>query len=227
MSPSQKSSSLPGEISSRERDTLRITEIFFSIQGESSHAGRPCTFIRLSRCNLRCTWCDTTYSFTGGTRMSLDAIMAQVEDFGCNVVELTGGEPLLQPLALPLMERLCDEGYEVLIETSGSLDISGIDERVHIIMDLKAPGSGEVEKNRYENLKYIKETDELKIVILDETDFQWALEVLEKYELLPKYQVIFSPVHGELDPGELGRWILKAGIDVRLGLQIHKYLALP
>lgn len=211
----------------RDLNTLRITEIFHSIQGESSHAGRPCTFVRLSRCNLRCTWCDTTYSFTGGKRMSLDQIMAQVDEYGCKVVELTGGEPLLQPLALPLMERLCDAGYEVLIETSGSLDISAIDKRVHIIMDLKAPGSGEVEKNRYENLEHLKATDELKIVILDETDFKWALATLEKYALLPDTKVIFSPVHGQLDPGELGRWILEAGIDVRLGLQIHKYLALP
>lgn len=159
--------------------------------------------------------------------MSLDQIMAQVDEYGCKVVELTGGEPLLQPLALPLMERLCDAGYEVLIETSGSLDISAIDKRVHIIMDLKAPGSGEVEKNRYENLEHLKATDELKIVILDETDFKWALATLEKYALLPDTKVIFSPVHGQLDPGELGRWILEAGIDVRLGLQIHKYLALP
>lgn len=227
MSVSQKSSSLGEEVPVRDLNTLRITEIFHSIQGESSHAGRPCTFVRLSRCNLRCTWCDTTYSFTGGKRMSLDQIMAQVDEYGCKVVELTGGEPLLQPLALPLMERLCDAGYEVLIETSGSLDISAIDKRVHIIMDLKAPGSGEVEKNRYENLEHLKATDELKIVILDETDFKWALATLEKYALLPDSKVIFSPVHGQLDPGELGRWILEAGIDVRLGLQIHKYLALP
>lgn len=227
MSSPQNSATHAQPAPTRGTDTLRITEIFHSIQGESSHAGRPCTFVRLSRCNLRCTWCDTTYSFTGGERMSLDEILAKVTEFGCSVVEITGGEPLLQPLVHPLMERLCDEGYEVLIETSGSLDISGIDERVHIIMDLKAPGSGEVDKNRYENLEYLKEKDELKIVILDETDFQWALSILDTYNLLPGHNVIFSAVHGELDSGELGRWILKAGVDVRLGVQLHKYLALP
>ena len=208
--------------------SLRITEIFFSLQGESSHAGRPCTFVRLSRCNLRCTWCDTPYSFTGGDRMSLDEIMARVDDYGCRLVEITGGEPLLQPPVHDLMTRLCDEGYEVLIETSGSLDVSPIDERVKIIMDLKAPGSGEVEKNLYENLQHLRAKDELKFVLLDRADFDWACQTIREQDLLNHpTPLIFSPVHGELDPGALAGWILESGLPVRLGMQIHKYLHLP
>lgn len=207
-------------------DELRLTEIFYSIQGESSHAGRPCTFVRLSRCNLRCHWCDTTYSFRGGEKFTFDEIMAQVADHGCRLVEITGGEPLLQPQVLPFMTRLCDEGYEVLIETSGSLDISAIDPRVAIIMDLKAPGSGEVDKNLYENLDHLKAQDEIKIVILDEADFKWAVATMEKYDLMEGHNVIFSPVHGELAPEKLAGWILEARLPVRLGLQIHKYLEL-
>jgi 7-carboxy-7-deazaguanine synthase len=210
------------------QDSLRITEIFYSLQGESSHAGRPCTFVRLSRCNLRCTWCDTPYSFTGGDRMSIDEILEVVEEHGCDLVEVTGGEPLLQPPVHDLMTTLCDRGYEVLIETSGSLDIAPIDDRVHVIMDLKAPGSGEVERNRYENLTHLRSKDELKFVLLDRADFDWALEIIDEYDLTNgPAPIIFSPVHGTLDPAELAGWILEAGVPVRLGVQLHKYLSLP
>ena len=206
-------------------DQLRLTEIFYSIQGESSRAGRPCVFVRLSRCNLRCSWCDTPYSFKGGDKKSLDDIVAQVEGYRCNLVEITGGEPLLQPGVHDLMGRLCDAGYEVLIETSGSLDIAPIDRRVRVIMDLKAPGSGEVEKNRWENLEAIKPTDEIKIVVLDRQDFDWAVEVCRQHDLFERVEEVhFSPVHGELDANELANWILEARIPVRLNLQIHKFM---
>ncbi len=203
---------------------LRLTEIFYSIQGESSRAGRPCIFVRLSRCNLRCTWCDTTYSFKGGDKRTFDDVMEEVEGHGCKLVEITGGEPLLQPTVLPFMKRLCDEGYEVLIETSGSLDISEIDPRVCIIMDLKPPGSGEVQKNRWENIEHLKPTDEVKFVILNREDYEWAVETVRKHELTTRSNVIFSPVHGVQDAHQLANWILEDQLNVRLGLQIHKFL---
>lgn len=203
---------------------LRITEIFYSIQGESSHAGRPCVFVRLSRCNLRCTWCDTTYSFTGGEKRSLDDIVAEVKGYGCDLVEITGGEPLLQPPVHTLMERLCDEGFEVLIETSGSLDIAPIDARVHIIMDLKAPGSGEVAKNRYENIASLKAQDEVKFVVADRADYDWAVATCNEHELFSRSKVIFSPVHKQMDSNALAGWILEDQLPARLGLQIHKFL---
>ncbi|QDG51855.1 radical SAM protein [Persicimonas caeni] len=206
-------------------DQLRLTEIFYSIQGESTRAGLPCVFVRLSRCNLRCSWCDTPYSFKGGDKKSLDDIVAQVESYGCNLVEITGGEPLLQPDVHPLMTRLCDEGYEVLIETSGSLDIAPIDDRVRVIMDLKAPGSGEVEKNLWENIAELKPTDEVKIVVLDRQDFDWAVEACREHELFERVdEVHFSPVHGELDSNTLANWILEERLPVRLNLQIHKFM---
>lgn len=203
---------------------LRITEIFYSIQGESSHAERPCVFVRLSRCNLRCTWCDTTYSFTGGEKRSLDDIVAEVASYGCRVVEITGGEPLLQPPVHELMTRLCDEGYEVMIETSGSLDITPIDPRVHIIMDLKAPGSGEVAKNRIANIPVLKPSDEVKFVILDRTDYDWSVAACREHDLFSRAHVILSPVHDAMDAHTLSQWILEDQLPVRLGLQIHKFL---
>ncbi|MFP4597376.1 MAG: radical SAM protein [Persicimonas sp.] len=203
---------------------LRLTEIFYSIQGESTHSGRPCVFVRLSRCNLRCSWCDTTYSFKGGDKEGIDAILEQVASYGCNLVEITGGEPLLQPGVHDLMRRLCDDGYEVLIETSGSLDIAPIDDRVCVIMDLKAPGSGEVDKNRWENIDELAPSDEVKIVLADRADFDWAVEICRKYDLFDRSNVHFSPVHGELDSAELANWILEERLPVRLNLQIHKFL---
>ncbi len=203
---------------------LRLIEIFYSIQGEAAAAGRPCVFVRLARCNLRCTWCDTTYSFNGGEKQSIDEIIKIVADYGCNLVEITGGEPLLQPEVHTLMKRLCDENYEVMIETSGSLTIGDIDPRVSIIMDLKPPGSGEVEKNLYENIPLLKPSDEVKFVLLDRTDYDWAKEKMKEYALTDISEVILSPVHGELDSGKLAEWVLEDQLKVRLGLQIHKFL---
>ncbi|WP_347343333.1 radical SAM protein [Lujinxingia sediminis] len=184
----------------------------------------PCTFVRLSRCNLRCTWCDTTYSFNGGDRTEIDDIIDRLDAIGCKIVEITGGEPLLQRPVHTLMSRLCDLGYTVLIETSGSLDIAPIDERVHIIMDLKAPGSGEVDKNLFSNIAHLKPTDEVKFVLLNREDFDWAIATIEEHHLLEHAQIIFSPVHGELSGHELANWILESGKTIRLGLQIHKFL---
>lgn len=203
---------------------LRITEIFYSIQGEAVHAGRPCVFVRLSGCNLRCTWCDTTYSFKAGKKRSLDDIVAEVASHGCKLVEITGGEPLLQVAVHELMNRLCDEGYEVLIETSGSRDIYLIDDRVHVIMDLKPPGSGEADKNLWSNIEVLESTDEIKFVILDRTDYDWAVSKCKEHELFAKASVIFSPVHGEMDAGALAAWVLEDCLPVRLGLQLHKFL---
>lgn len=208
----------------RKDRRLRLTEIFYSIQGESSAAGRPCVFVRLSRCNLRCTWCDTTYSFTGGDKRAIDDVKEEVASYDCKLVEITGGEPLLQPTVHPLMTELCDQGYEVMIETSGSLDIAPIDDRVKVIMDLKAPGSGEVEKNRYENIKALKPTDEVKFVILDRADYEWSVQKVREYDLAERCDVIFSPVHGQMNSHELSMWILEDRLPVRLGLQIHKFL---
>lgn len=208
------------------KDIVRLTEIFYSIQGEGRATGRPCVFVRLSRCNLRCTWCDTTYSFKGGEKFSIDEILAKVASYGCELVEITGGEPLLQATVHPLMTRLCDEGYSVMIETSGSLDIAPIDPRVHIIMDLKPPGSAEDAKNRYENIDHLKPEDEVKFVLVDRADYDWAVEKIRTYQLDQKVaEVVFSPVHATLDPHTLAEWILQDKLRVRLGLQIHKYLS--
>ncbi|MFU8802994.1 MAG: radical SAM protein [Bradymonadaceae bacterium] len=223
-----KSSPDPMEAASRpERERhsrLRLTEIFYSIQGESSYAGRPCVFVRLSRCNLRCTWCDTTYSFKGGDKVEIEEILSRVQSYGCPVVEITGGEPLLQPAVHDLMKALCDRGHTVLIETSGSLDISTIDPRVVVIMDLKAPGSGEVDKNRLENIEHLKAADEVKFVLVNRADFDWSVEMVRRFDLPRRASVIFSPVHGQLDAHELANWILEEKLEVRLGLQLHKFL---
>ncbi len=217
-------SSTPDEPMRERRSWLRLTEIFYSIQGESSYAGKPCTFVRLSRCNLRCTWCDTTYSFKGGDKVEIDEIIDRVDKIGCNLVEITGGEPLLQPAVHDLMTKLLDQGYEVIIETSGSMDIAPIDPRVGIIMDLKAPGSGEVAKNRYENIAHLKPTDELKIVIADRTDYDWARAAITEHNLQDRCHVILSPVHGQMSSNQLANWILEDKLRVRLGLQLHKFL---
>lgn len=206
-------------------EVVRLTEIFYSIQGEGQAAGRPCVFVRLSRCNLRCIWCDTTYSFKGGDPSTIAEVVERVKSYRCPRVEITGGEPLLQRSVHPLMTTLCDEGYEVMIETSGSLDISPIDPRVHIIMDLKAPGSGEVSRNRWENLPHLKKSDEVKIVIMHREDYEWARRVVEEHQLSSRCDVVFSPVHGVMDGNALANWILEDALDVRLGLQIHKFLS--
>lgn len=211
--------------SQETQSLVRLTEIFYSIQGEGRASGRPCVFVRLSRCNLRCTWCDTTYSFKGGEKFTFDDVMAEVAKYPTKLVEITGGEPLLQPTVHPLMTAFVDAGYEVMIETSGSLDISKIDPRVHIIMDLKAPGSSEEKRNLWANLEHLKPSDEVKIVILDQADYEWAKGKVREHKLEERCHVIFSPVHGQMDGNALANWILEDGLNVRLGLQIHKFLS--
>jgi 7-carboxy-7-deazaguanine synthase len=202
---------------------LRVTEIFHSIQGESSHAGRPCAFVRLAGCNLRCRWCDSEYTFTGGDRMSVEEIIGKVKSYGCGLVEITGGEPLAQNEAFDLIERLCDEGLEVLIETSGSIDIAPVDRRATIILDVKCPGSGEDSKNRWENLGELKERDEIKFVIADRADYDWARRVIGERDL-NRRTLLFSPVWGELDLRSLAEWMLADRVPARLQTQLHKHI---
>lgn len=202
---------------------LRITEIFFSIQGESTHIGRPCVFVRLTGCNLRCTWCDSEYTFTGGERMSLDDIVSQVKSYGCNLVEVTGGEPLAQRESFDLIRRLCDEQFEVLIETSGSIDTTPVDPRAKLILDVKCPGSGEVEKNLWSNLDHLRPHDELKFVIADRNDYDWSRRVVEEHDL-GRWTVLFSPVWGQLDLKTLAEWMLADRVPARLQTQLHKHV---
>jgi len=209
------------------RETLRITEIFHSIQGESSQVGRPCSFVRLTGCNLRCAWCDTAYAFHGGEDMELDDILRRVDSHGASLVLVTGGEPLAQPGVHSLMTGLLHLGKEVMIETGGSLDISGIDSRVRIILDLKCPGSGMEPKNCWENLKSLKPTDEIKFVLKDRSDYEWARRVLRERRLEDHATVLFSPVFGVLDGRELAGWILQDRLKVRLQLQLHKLIWPP
>ena len=207
---------------------LKINEIYHSIQGESTSAGRPCVFVRLTYCNLRCTYCDTEYAFYEGEDMSVQRVINEIEKYGCKLVEITGGEPLVQAdECLELMNKLCKLGYEVMIETGGSLSIKDIDPRVKIIMDLKCPSSGMEKKNLYQNLMFLKPNDELKFVIGDRMDYEWTIDVLEKYNLQSKCIILFSVVFGKLEPVELINWILKDKLDVRFQLQMHKYIWHP
>ena len=207
---------------------LKINEIYHSIQGESTSAGIPCVFVRLTYCNLRCTYCDTEYAFYDGKDMSVQQVIDEVEKYNCRLVEVTGGEPLVQmDECLDLMKKLCDLGFEVLIETGGSLLIKDIDHRVKIIMDLKCPSSNMEKKNLYENLKYLKPTDELKFVIGNREDYDWSVEKIKKYNLFGKYAILFSVVFGELEPVQLVNWILEDKLDVRFQLQMHKYIWHP
>ncbi|KAB2909419.1 MAG: radical SAM protein [Ignavibacteriales bacterium] len=203
---------------------LKINEIYFSIQGESTHSGLPCIFVRLTYCNLRCAWCDTEYAFYDGKDMTTEEILAEIKKYNCNMVEITGGEPLVQKEVLPLMTLLCEMGYKVLIETSGSLPIENIDKRVFIIMDLKCPASKMTKKNRYENLQFLKPTDELKFVIGDRNDYEWAKEIINKYDLIGKCEILFSVVFETLQPIELVNWILEDCLKVRYQLQMHKFI---
>ncbi|HET7712227.1 MAG TPA: 7-carboxy-7-deazaguanine synthase QueE [Thermoanaerobaculia bacterium] len=202
---------------------LRITEIFFSIQGESSHAGRPCVFVRLTGCNLRCRWCDSEYTFTGGEKFSIDQVIDRVRAYGCNLVEITGGEPLAQAEAFDLIDRLCGEGFEVLIETSGSIDVAAVDPRAKIILDLKCPGSGEMEKNRWSNLDHLRPHDEIKFVIADRADYDWAREMVGRHEL-DRWTILFSPVWGEIDMRALAEWMLADRVPARFQTQLHKHI---
>jgi len=206
---------------------LKINEIYHSIQGESSKAGLQCVFVRLTYCNLRCTYCDTEYAFYSGEEKSVAEIINEVKKYKCNLVEITGGEPLVQEESLGLMKTLCDEGYEVMIETGGSLSIDKIDKRVMIVMDLKCPSSKMEKKNLYENLKYLKQDDELKFVIGNREDYDWSKETITKYSISGKCKILFSIVFGKLESVELVSWIIEDKLDVRYQLQMHKYIWHP
>ncbi len=205
---------------------LKVNEIFFSIQGESNYNGRPCIFVRLTGCNLRCSYCDTRYAYYDGKGMEIEEILETVARYGCNIVEVTGGEPLIQKNTPVLIKSLLDSGFEVLLETNGTMDISNIDERCIKIIDIKCPFSGEAQKNNMENLKILGKRDELKFVIANKEDFYFAKEVLNKWNIIPfrPNPVHFSPVFGILEPRLLAEWILQDKLEVRLNLQIHKII---
>ena len=205
---------------------LRVTEIFRSIQGESTHAGRPCTFVRLTGCPMRCVWCDSEYTFTGGEHYSIDHIMDQVKAFGCKLVEVTGGEPLAQKEAFQLIERLCDEDYEVLIETGGYVSTANVDRRAKVILDIKCPASGEETRNDWSNLERLRpDKDEVKFVIADEGDWVYAKHLIEQHGLVSRTKaVLISPAWGKLDLPQLADWIVESNLRVRMQLQLHKYI---
>ncbi|HXG01247.1 MAG TPA: 7-carboxy-7-deazaguanine synthase QueE [Bacteroidota bacterium] len=206
---------------------LTVNEIFYSIQGESTFAGLPCVFVRLTYCNLRCVWCDTEYAFYEGKEMSLEEILDEVTRYPCKLVEVTGGEPLAQNGVHELMTMLCNRGYTVLLETSGSISIAGVDPRVRIIMDIKCPGSGMEKRNLWENIEHLRPTDEVKFVVAHRGDFDWAVGVVGKYQLEKRCTVLFSPVFGEVQPVELAQWLLESGMNARMQLQLHKFIWEP
>ena len=210
-----------------DENKLKINEIFYSIQGESSFAGLPCVFVRLTYCNLRCSFCDTEYAFFEGDEMVIDDIVDQLDSYKCRLIEITGGEPLIQKNVHLLMIKLCDAGYQVLLETAGHMDISNVDKRVHRIMDIKCPSSNESEKMLWENISYLAEKDEVKFVIGNRADFDYAVEVVEKYKLSDKCTVLFCPVFNKLGNESLARWILDNKIPVRMQLQMHKFIWVP
>ncbi len=203
---------------------LRVTEIFFSLQGETKTVGLPTVFIRLTGCPLRCQYCDTAYAFQGGTGMSIEDILSQVKTYGARYVTVTGGEPLAQKPCIELLQCLCDEGYQVSLETSGALDVACVDSRVVKVIDIKTPGSGEVEKNLWLNLEYILPHDQIKFVICDQNDYFWSKKIVKKYDLTKKCDILFSPSYTEQKPGELADWIIEDRLPVRLQVQLHKYL---
>jgi 7-carboxy-7-deazaguanine synthase len=203
---------------------LRISEIFYSLQGETSRVGLPTVFVRLTGCPLRCTYCDTAYAFTGGQSMTLAEILAQVAQSATRYVTVTGGEPLAQKNCLPLLKALCDAGYQVSLETSGAIDLSGVDARVMKIMDIKSPASGEVTKNLWGNLTYIQPSDEIKFVLCDEADYDWAKQRIAEHHLTDVCPLLFSPAQGSLSPTDLANWILRDQLPVRLQVQLHKIL---
>lgn len=203
---------------------LRLTEIFYSLQGETRTVGLPTVFVRLTGCPLRCTYCDSAYAFHGGTWYEIDAILAEVARLGAHYVTVTGGEPLAQKPCISLLEKLCDAGYEVSLETSGAMDISTVDPRVIKVVDIKTPASGEVAKNRFENLDYLLPHDQLKIVICNQEDYVWAKSVIDQYQLLDRCEVLLSPSFEQQNPGELANWIINDRLPVRLQIQLHKYL---
>ncbi|WP_419419282.1 7-carboxy-7-deazaguanine synthase QueE [Legionella sp. D16C41] len=203
---------------------LRITEIFHSLQGESNTVGLPTVFVRLTGCPLRCQYCDTAYAFSGGQLLELEDILTKVASFQCTHVCVTGGEPLAQPDCYPLLKALCDKGFYVSLETSGARDISQVDERVIIVMDLKTPDSGECSKNLLTNLIHLKKTDQIKFVLCSQADYDWACNMLKEYQLAQKAQILFSPSWQELDATMLADWIIRDRLPVRFQLQLHKIL---
>lgn len=212
-------------MTNRTDDTLLIHEIYASIQGESTFVGLPCAFVRLSRCNLRCRWCDTPQAFTGGDEMTRNDVLRQAISFGTPLVEVTGGEPLLQAGVIPLMASLCDAGRTVLLETSGERDISHVDPRVHRIVDFKAPGSGEAARNRWANVELLTDRDEVKFVLADRADYEWARAAIHEHELAPRVNaVLLSSVWGELDPKDLVAWVLEDELPARVQIQTHKVI---
>jgi 7-carboxy-7-deazaguanine synthase len=206
---------------------MRITEIYKSIQGESSFTGLPCVFVRTTGCDLRCRWCDSEFTFTGGTAMTLDQIMASVAEYDCNLVELTGGEPLLQPEIYELATRLCDAGHTVLIETGGHRDVSGLDSRVVRIMDLKCPASGECERNLWSNLSHLREFDEVKFVVADHADYEWARSVIRDHHLEERVAILISTAYGLVSSQSVVEWMLEDKLRARFQLQAHKYIWPP
>jgi 7-carboxy-7-deazaguanine synthase len=211
-------------LASKPAGSLMVHEIYRSLQGESTYAGLPCVFVRLTACDLRCTWCDTPHAFTQGSPMTLDAVIAEVQSLETPIVELTGGEPLLQAECLTLMSRLADLGMTVLLETSGSQEVSPVDRRVHVIMDLKCPDSGECERNLWSNLDHLKATDEIKFVIASERDFRWAEASVRTHQLDRRFRPLFSPVFSSVTPLQLANWVLESNLNVRMQLQLHKQI---
>lgn len=205
---------------------LRVTEIFRSIQGESTHAGRPCTFVRLTGCPMRCVWCDSEYTFTGGEHFSLDDIIARVREFNCNLVEITGGEPLAQKEAFELIHRLCDDNFEVLIETGGYVSTANLDQRAKVILDVKCPASGEEERNDWSNLERLQpDRDEVKFVVVDRGDWEFATRIIERFQLQDRSKaILISPAWGQVNLQELADWIASSGLNIRMQLQLHKYI---
>ncbi|MDH2918088.1 MAG: 7-carboxy-7-deazaguanine synthase QueE [Sideroxydans sp.] len=203
---------------------LRITEIFYSLQGETNRVGLPTVFVRLTGCPLRCTYCDTAYAFTGGETMAMRKILEQVASYGARYVTVTGGEPLAQKNCIILLRALCDADYEVSLETGGAMDIAAVDARVMRVVDIKTPASGELSKNRWENLPLITPHDEIKFVLCDEADYLWAKELITQHQLASKCPILFSPVHGAMSPTQLAEWILRDRLPVRLQVQLHKIL---
>ena len=205
---------------------LRITEIFLSIQGESSHAGRPCSFVRLTGCPMRCVWCDSEYTFYGGERIAFENIFAKLDEFGCNLVEVTGGEPLAQRNVFPFITELCERGCEVLIETGGYVSTENVDPRASIILDIKCPASGESGRNHWPNLERLRpDKDEVKFVVADKSDWIFAQEILSKYDLRRRVkEVLISPVHGMKNLDEMAAAVAASGLPVRLNLQLHKFI---
>ena len=206
---------------------MRITEVFHSVQGESTFAGLPCVFVRLTGCPLRCTWCDTEYAFVGGTDRSIDDLLDTVRSYRCRLVEVTGGEPLAQPDTATLLRRLCEEGFTVLLETSAAVDTAIVHPSVRIILDVKCPGSGMTERTHWPNVERLRPQDEAKFVIQDRRDYEWAKNILDRFRLTDRCPILFSPVFGALDPQQLAEWLLADRLPIRLQLQLHKYIWAP